>query len=193
MNLTRRDFLKAGTVGGLTATVFGFDLAPAYAQLRTLKIARATETRSTCPYCSVSCGVLIYTLGDKAKNVTPQVIHVEGDPDHPINRGTLCPKGASLEQDILNPRRLTRPQVRRPGSDRWEDISWDTAIDEIGHWVKKTRDASFVETDDQGRTVNRCEGIAWTGGCTDTNEFNYLVVKAMRSLGVCYLENQARL
>jgi formate dehydrogenase major subunit len=195
MNPTRRDFLKAGTIGtigGLAATVFGFDLAPAYAQLRSLKIARATETRSTCPYCSVSCGVLIYTLGDKAKNVTPQVIHVEGDPDHPINRGTLCPKGASLQQDILNPRRLTRPQVRRPGSDRWEDISWDTAIDEIGHWVKKTRDASFVATDDQGRTVNRCEGIAWTGGCTDTNEFNYLVVKAMRSLGVCYIENQAR-
>jgi formate dehydrogenase major subunit len=192
MNPTRRDFLKAGALGGVAATVFGFDLAPAYAQLRELKIARATETRSTCPYCSVSCGVLIYTLGDKAKNVTPQVIHVEGDPDHPINRGTLCPKGASLQQDILNPRRLLKPQVRRPGSDHWEDISWDTAIDEIGGWVKKTRDASFVETDEEGRTVNRCEGIAWTGGCTDTNEFNYLVVKAMRSLGVCYLENQAR-
>lgn len=192
MNPTRRDFLKAGTVGGLAATVFGFDLAPAYAQMRGLKIARATETRSTCPYCSVSCGVILYTLGDKAKNVTPQVIHVEGDPDHPINRGTLCPKGSSLQQDIVNPRRLTRPQVRRPGAERWEDISWDTAIDEIGRWVKKTRDATFVDTDAEGRTVNRCEGIAWTGGCTDTNEFNYLVVKAMRSLGVCYLENQAR-
>jgi formate dehydrogenase major subunit len=192
MNPTRRDFLKAGTIGGLAATVLGFDLAPAQAQLRALKIARATETRSTCPYCSVSCGVLIYTLGDRSKNVTPQVIHVEGDPDHPINRGTLCPKGASLEQDIVNPRRLLKPQVRRPGSTRWEDISWDTALDEIARRVKKTRDASFLEKDAEGRTVNRCEGIAWTGGCTDTNEFNFLVVKTMRSLGVCYLENQAR-
>jgi formate dehydrogenase major subunit len=192
MNPTRRDFLKAGAIGGAAATVFGFDLAPAAAQVRELKIARATETRSTCPYCSVSCGVIIYTLGDKAKNVTPQVVHVEGDPDHPINRGTLCPKGSSLEQDILNPRRLTKPQVRRPGSDHWEDIPWDTALDEIGHLVKKTRDASFVEKDDKGRTVNRCEGMAFTGGCTDTNEFNFLVVKTMRSLGVCYLENQAR-
>ena len=192
MNPTRRDFLKAGAIGGAAATVFGFDLAPAQAQVRELKIARATETRSTCPYCSVSCGVIIYTLGDKAKNVTPQVVHVEGDPDHPINRGTLCPKGSSLEQDILNPRRLTKPQVRRPGSDHWEDIPWDTALDEIGRWVKKTRDASFVEKDDKNRTVNRCEGMAFTGGCTDTNEFNFLVVKTMRSLGVCYLENQAR-
>jgi formate dehydrogenase major subunit len=192
MNLSRRDFLKIGVVGGAGVTVFGFDLAPAYAQMRELKIARATETRSTCPYCSVSCGVLIYTLGDKAKNVTPQVVHVEGDPDHPINRGTLCPKGASLQQDILNSRRLTKPQVRRPGSDHWEDISWDTALDEIGHRVKKVRDESFVETDEQGKTVNRCEGLAFIGGCTDTNEFNYLVVKSMRSLGVCYLENQAR-
>jgi formate dehydrogenase major subunit len=192
MDTSRRDFLRMATAGSAAVTVFGFDLAPAYAQLRELKIARATETRSTCPYCSVSCGVIIYTLGDKAKNVTPQVIHVEGDPDHPINRGTLCPKGSSLEQDILNPRRLIKPQVRRPGKTDWEDISWDDAINEIGHWVKKTRDATFVDRDSTGNTVNRCEGVAWTGGCTDTNEFNYLVVKTMRSLGVCYLENQAR-
>jgi len=192
METTRRDFFKIAAVGGAAATVLGFDLKPAYAQLRELKIARATETRSTCPYCSVSCGIIIYTLGDKAKNVTPQVIHVEGDPDHPINRGTLCPKGASLEQDILNPRRLLKPQVRRPGGADWEDISWDDALNEIAQRVKKTRDATFVEKDALGHTVNRCEGIAFTGGCTDTNEFNFLVVKTMRSLGVCYLENQAR-
>jgi formate dehydrogenase major subunit len=192
MITSRRDFLKISTVGGVAASVLGFDLAPAYAELRELKIARATETRSTCPYCSVSCGVIIYTLGDKAKNVTPQVVHVEGDPDHPINRGTLCPKGASLEQDILNDRRLLKPQVRRPGSDHWEDISWDDAINEIGRLTKKTRDDSFIEKDAKGNTVNRCEGIAFSGGCTDTNEFNMLVVKTMRSMGVCYLENQAR-
>ncbi|MGD0512132.1 MAG: twin-arginine translocation signal domain-containing protein [Terriglobales bacterium] len=192
MHNTRRDFLKVSTLGGAALTLFGFDLAPAYAQLRELKIARASETRSTCPYCSVSCGIIIYTIGDGAKNVTPQVIHVEGDPDHPINRGTLCPKGASLEQDILNERRLLKPQVRRPGSDHWEDIEWNQAIDEIGHWIKKTRDNTFVEKDAQGRTVNRCESLAWIGGCTDTNEFNYLVVKTMRGLGLTYIENQAR-
>src|SRR5713101_5158531 len=192
MNPTRREFLKVSTVGGLAASVLGFDLCPAYAQLRELKSARATETRSTCPYCSVSCGVIIYTLGDKAKNAIAQVVHVEGDPDHPINRGTLCPKGSSLEQDILNERRLLKPQVRRPGATDWEDISWDQAYSEIAQKVKKTRDDTFVEKDAAGHTVNRCEGIAFTGGCTDTNEFNYLVVKSMRSLGVCYLENQAR-
>src|SRR3982074_467497 len=161
MDGTRREFLKVTTLGGVALSVFGLDLAPAYAQLRELKMARATETRSTCPYCSVSCGVIIYTIGDKAKNVVPQVVHVEGDPDHPINRGTLCPKGASLEQDIVNDRRLLKPQVRRPGSAPWEDIEWDSAIDEVGHWIKKTRDASFIEKDPKGRTVNRCESIAW--------------------------------
>ncbi len=191
MNPSRRSFLKVGT-GAVVASVLGFDLKTAYAQSRELKIARTTETRSTCPYCSVSCGVIIHTIGDKAKNVTAQVVHVEGDPDHPINRGTLCPKGSSLMQDIMNDRRLLKPQVRRPGSDHWEDIAWDQAYSEIARHIKTTRDATFVATDAQGRTVNRCESIAWNGGCTDTNEFNFLAVKTMRSLGLCFLENQAR-
>ena len=191
MNPSRRNFLKAGG-GAVVASVLGFDVKPAYAQAQELKIARTTETRSTCPYCSVSCGIIIHTLGDKAKNVTAQVVHVEGDPDHPINRGTLCPKGSSLMQDILNDRRLLKPQVRRAGSDHWEDIGWDQAINEIARHIKKTRDDTFITTDAQGRTVNRVESIAFNGGCTDTNELNYLVVKTMRSLGVCYLENQAR-
>jgi formate dehydrogenase major subunit len=192
MSISRRAFLQRSIAGGAAITAFGFDVSPIYAQARTLKIARTSETRSTCPYCSVSCGVIIHTVGDRAKNVVPEVRHVEGDPDHPINRGTLCPKGASLQQEIANPRRLVRPQVRRPGSTAWQDIDWDTALDEIARRVKTTRDATFLQKDPKGRTVNRCEGIGFTGGCTDTNEFNYLVVKTMRSLGVCYLENQAR-
>jgi formate dehydrogenase major subunit len=192
MDVSRRTFLKTTVIGSAGVTVFGFSLAPVYAQTQGLKIARTTETRSTCPYCSVSCGVIIHTLGDKAKNATPQVVHVEGDPDHPINRGTLCPKGASLQQDILNERRLLKPQVRRPGGSDWEDITWDDATNEIARWVKKTRDDTFVEKDKNGAIVNRCEGIGWTGGCTDTNELNFLAVKTMRSMGVCYFETQAR-
>jgi formate dehydrogenase major subunit len=163
-----------------------------YAQTQGLKIDRTSETRSICPYCSVSCGVIIHTLGDKAKNAIPQVVHVEGDPDAPINRGTLCPKGASLEQEIVNDRRLLKPQVRRPGGTDWEDISWDQAINEIAVWTKKTRDATFIDKDKDGHTVNRLETIGWIGGCTDTNELNFLAVKAMRSMGVCYFETQAR-
>src|ERR671929_267826 len=192
MEVSRRTFIKTTLIGGTGVSVFGFSLAAVYAQTRGLKIARTTETRSTCPYCSVSCGVIIHTLGDRAKNAVPQVVHVEGDPDHPINRGTLCPKGASLEQEISNTRRLLKPQVRRPGSDHWEDIGWDQALDEIARKVKDSRDQTFVEKDDKGNTVNRCEGIGWTGGCTDTNELNYLAVKVMRGMGVCYFETQAR-
>ena len=192
MEVSRRTFIKTTILGGAGVSVFGFNLAPVIAQTQGLKIARTTETRSTCPYCSVSCGVIIHTIGDKAKNVTPQVVHVEGDPDHPINRGTLCPKGASLEQEIVNDRRLLRPQVRRPGSTEWTDISWDDATSEIARLIKKTRDETFIEKDKNGYTVNRLESIGWIGGCTDTNELNFLAVKTMRSLGVCYLETQAR-
>ena len=192
MAVSRRTFLKTGITGAVGLSVLGFDLTPLHAQAAALKISRATETRSTCPYCAVGCGVIIYTIGDRAKNVTPQVVHVEGDPDHPTNRGTLCPKGSSLEQDMINDRRLTKPQVRRPGATDWQDISWDAALGEIAQWTKKTRDATFVEKDADGHTVNRCEGVSFIGGCTDTNEFNYLVVKAMRSLGLVYMENQAR-
>jgi formate dehydrogenase major subunit len=192
MEVSRRTFIKTTIVGGAGLSAFGFNLAPVYAQTQGLKIARTTETRSTCPYCSVSCGVIIHTIGDKAKNVVPQVVHVEGDPDHPINRGTLCPKGASLEQEIVNDRRLLKPRVRHPGATEWSDISWDDAVKEIARWIKKTRDETLIEKDKNGYTVNRLESIGWIGGCTDTNELNFLAVKTMRSLGVCYLETQAR-
>src|SRR5882672_1319987 len=145
MEVSRRTFIKTTIIGGAGLSAFGFSLAPVYAQTLGLKIARTTETRSTCPYCSVSCGVIIHTLGDKAKNVTAQVVHVEGDPDHPINRGTLCPKGASLYQEILNDRRLKKPLVRRPGATEWKEIEWADAINEIARHVKKTRDETFVD------------------------------------------------
>src|SRR5438093_11585442 len=121
---SRRSFMKIGT-GGAVASVLGFNLQRAYAQSRELKIARTTETRSTCPYCSVSCGVIIHTLGDRSRNVTASVVHVEGDPDHPINQGTLCPKGITLKHNIVNDRRLTKVRYRAPGSRTWEDKPWD--------------------------------------------------------------------
>jgi formate dehydrogenase major subunit len=190
MSITRRGFLKATGIG--TTIALGFDVSEARAEMRELKIARTTETRSTCPYCAVSCGVIIHTIGDKAKNVTPAVVHVEGDPDHPINRGTLCPKGATLRDDINNPNRLLKPKVRRPGSDHWEDISWDDAIAGIARHIKDTRDRCFVARNAKGQVVNRNPGMAMIGGCTDTNEFNYLQWKVITALGVPYRDSQAR-
>ena len=180
------NFLKTGAIAGAVGfTVFGFDAQPLLAQADSLKISRTTETRALCPYCSVACGVIIHTLGDKAKNVTPQVVHVEGDPDHPINRGTLCPKGSSLKQDILNDRRILNPKCAGP----------DRTTGKTSPGIRHTTKSAVMDQEDtrrgfmrpirQGQFVNRCESIAFTGGCTDTNEFNYLVVKAMRSLGVC--------
>jgi formate dehydrogenase major subunit len=188
----RRTFLKgsAAAVGG--AVALGFDLKQARAEMRELKIARTTETRSTCPYCSVSCGVIIHTLGDKSKNVKPAVVHVEGDPDHPINRGTLCPKGVTLREDIVSSNRLTTPKVRRPGSDKWENISWDQALSEIAKEIKATRDRTFVAKNAKGETVNRTPGMAMIGGCTDTNEMNFLMLKAIAGLGIPYRDTQAR-
>jgi formate dehydrogenase major subunit len=194
MSVTRRDFLKATSIGGVTASVLGFDLTPAYAEVRELKIARTTETRSTCPYCSVSCGVIIHTLGDRSRNVTPTVVHIEGDPDHPINQGTLCPKGITLKQNIVNDRRLTKVRYRAPGASEWQEKSWDWAIDRIARLVKETRDAHFIETDSRGRRLNALTAMGVIGGCTDTNEVNYLLVKAFRAgLGVVPLEQQARI
>ncbi len=195
METTRRQFLKAATIGGTaTASVLGFDLQPALAQVRELKIARTTETRSTCPYCSVSCGVILHTLGDRSRNVKPTVVHVEGDPDHPINQGTLCPKGITLKQNIVNDRRLTKVLYRAPGTRAWEEKSWDWAIDRIARLVKQVRDEKLVERDERGRAINALTALGVIGGCTDTNEINYLLGKAFRAgLGVLPLEQQSRI
>jgi formate dehydrogenase major subunit len=190
MELTRRGFLKATAVGGTIA--LGFDVALAKAEMREFKISRTTETRSICPYCAVSCGVIIHTLGDKSKNAVASVVHVEGDPDHPISRGSLCPKGITLKDDITHANRLMKPKVRRPGSDKWEDISWDEAISKIARHIKTTRDKTFVAKNAKGDVVNRTPGMAMIGGCTDTNEFNFLQWKVITALGVPYRDTQAR-
>ena len=190
MELSRRGFLQATGIGG--AIALGFDLTKAKAEMRAFKISRTTETRSVCPYCAVGCGVIIHTLGDKSKNAIPAVVHVEGDPDHPVSRGTLCPKGITLKDDITNKGRITMPKVRRAGSDHWEDISWDDAIAQIARHIKTTRDKCYVARNAKGQVVNRNPGIAWIGGCTDTNEFNYLQFKAITGLGVPYRDSQAR-
>jgi formate dehydrogenase major subunit len=193
MELSRRSFLKGALTGGAVTTAFGFDAGPALAQARELKISRTTETHSVCPYCAVACGVIIHTLGDKAGNVKPTVVHVEGDPDSPINRGALCPKGITLRQFIVNDLRLTQPLHREPGSSEWKPISWDDALDRMARLIKNTRDAGFEQKDAQGRVVNRLANMAMIGGCTDTNEVNYLLGKFRFGLGVVAYENQARL
>ena len=190
MEITRRGFLKVTGLG--TTIALGFDVSRAEAEMREFKISRTTETRSICPYCAVSCGVIIHTLGDKAKNVKGSVVHIEGDPDHPISRGSLCPKGITLKEDIANANRLTKPKVRRPGSDKWEDISWDEAIGKIARNIKTTRDKCFVAKNAKGQVVNRNPGMAIIGGCTDTNEFNFLQWKVISALGVPYRDSQAR-
>jgi formate dehydrogenase major subunit len=192
--MDRRTFFKTTIAGGAAVSAFGFDLAPVRAQTEGLKIARTSETRSTCPYCSVSCGVIIHTLGDRSGNVKPTVVHVEGDPDHPINQGALCPKGITLKQNIVNDRRLTTVRYRAAGSTEWEDKPWSWAIDHIARLLKTTRDEKLRVKDAQGRTINALTAVGVIGGCTDTNELNYLLVKAFRAgLGVVPIEQQARI
>jgi formate dehydrogenase major subunit len=190
--ISRRQFFRAGAAAAAT-TAFGFDLKAAAAVARELKIARTTETKSVCPYCAVGCAVVIHTLGDRAHNVKPTVVHIEGDVESPISRGTLCSKGISLRHYVVNDRRLTQPLHRAAGASEWSPISWDEAIANLARRIKGTRERGFEETDGQGHTVNRLRNLAMIGGCTDTNEINYLLGKLRFGLGVLGYENQARL
>jgi formate dehydrogenase major subunit len=188
--LHRRRFLQAGA-GALTA--FGFRLDAARAAARELKIARTNQITSVCPYCAVGCGVVIHTSGERVQNARPTVIHIEGDPDSPINRGTLCSKGISLKEFVVNDRRLTQPLYRAPGSSEWTPLSWEDALARIARRIKDTREKGFVDKDAQGRTVNRVDTIGMIGGCTDTNEINFLLSRFRLGLGILPYENQARL
>lgn len=194
LQVTRRQFLKvtASSLAGSSLVLLGFSTAEALAEVRQYKLARTTETRNTCPYCSVGCGILMYGLGDNAKNTRTSIIHIEGDSDHPVNRGTLCPKGASLIDFIHSPSRLTHPEYRAAGSDRWQRITWDDALDRIAKLMKDDRDANFVETTDDGLKVNRWLTTGMLAASASTNEVGYLTHKTARSLGLLAFDNQAR-
>lgn len=193
MGITRRSFLKASAAGGLGVSVLGFDLKPAYAASRQLKIRNAKEYRTVCPYCAVGCGTIAYVHGSGGLNTVNSVVHVEGDPDSPINGGTLCPKGAAQMQLAMNPRLQKAPLFREARSTEWREVTWDFAMDWFARRFKESRDNTFVARDDAGRTVNRCEGIAWVGSATVSNEDAYLITKTMRGLGLIYIDHQARI
>ena len=189
MNVTRRDFMKISgvTVAGAALSQLGFDLTPVYAYATELRIKGAKETPTICCYCSVGCGILIAT--DK----TGKVINSEGDPDHPISEGSLCAKGAATYQIAVNDNRLKKVRYRAPNSDKWKEVSWEWSLNEIAKRIKKSRDASFMEKNAQGQVVNRCNGIASVGSAALDNEECWLYSKLLRSLGLVYMEHQARI
>ena len=195
MDISRRQFFRVSGAGlvGSSLVAMGFSPTQALAETRNFKLARTTETRSTCPYCSVSCGLIMYTLGDKAKNVQSSIIHVEGDPDHPVNRGTLCPKGAGVLDMIHSPDRVKYPQVREAGSSEWKRISWDEALTRVARHMKADRDANFIKVNDKGVTVNRWNTTGFLMSSAASNESGYLSVKVARGLGMVALDTQARI
>ena len=194
MQCNRRQFFKvcAATVGGSSLAQLGFSPDKALAEVRQFKLTRATEVRNTCPYCSVSCGLLMYSLGDKAKNAPAEIIHIEGDPDHPVNRGTLCPKGAGLLDFIHSETRLKFPEYRAPGSKEWQRISWEEAFTRIAGLMKADRDKNFIATTEKGQTVNRWLSTGFLAASASSNETGYLTHKIVRSLGMLAFDNQAR-
>ena len=191
--LTRREFLRVSGIAaaGLTLSQLGFDLTPAQlyaAELRTsLRIKGAKETPTICCYCSVSCGILVLT--DKKG----KVINAEGDPDHPISEGALCAKGASSYQIAVNENRLRKVRYRAPNSNKWKEVSWEFALDKIARNIKKSRDKSFVEKNKDGKVVNRTDGIASVGSAALDNEECWLYQTFLRSLGLVWIEHQARI
>ena len=169
MDMNRRQFFRVSGAGLAASSLvaLGFSPSAALAETRAFKLTRATVARSICPYCSVSCGMLIYKLGDGSKNAKDHVIHVEGDPDNPVNRGTLCPKGAALVDMIHSESRLKYPEYRAPGSDTWQRLSWDDALDRIARLMKDDRDANFTPTNATGQTVNRWLTTGFNSGDPD--------------------------
>jgi formate dehydrogenase major subunit len=194
MAVTRRQFFRysGGALGASTITALGYSPAAAVTAARPFKLERTTETRNTCPYCSVACGVIMYSHGDVTKGEKANIVHIEGDADHPTNRGTLCPKGAGLLDFVHAKTRLLEPEYRAPGSDRWEKIGWDDAIDRIARLMKADRDANFIERNEAGQLVNRWTSTGFLAASATTNETAFLTYKVVRSLGMVVFDNQAR-
>src|SRR6201996_3494350 len=196
MQLSRRGFIKITAAGlaasSLGALGFGGAGEALAASVRPFKLTAASETRNTCTYCSVACGILIYTLGDWAKNAVSDVIHIEGDPDHPVNRGTLCPKGAALLDIVHAPGRLQKPKYRAAGASEWKEVSWDFALDRIARLMKDDRDAHFVAKNDSGQTVNRWLSTGMLAASAASSEAAFVTWKVARSLGMLVFDNQAR-
>ncbi len=194
MDVTRRQFVKytAGGLGATSLAALGFSPRKALAEVRQFKLAHATETRNTCPYCAVGCGIIMYTLGDRSKNARSEIIHIEGDPDHPVNRGTLCPKGASLLDFVRSPDRLRFPEYRAPGESSFRRVTWDWALDRIAILMKADRDKNFTQKNDQGLTVNRWTTTGLLAASASSNEAGYVTQKVVRALGMAAIDNQAR-
>ena len=194
VQLSRRQFMKVTgtTLAGSSLALMGFSPATALAEVRQFKLTQAIVTRQTCTYCSVGCGILMYALGDGAKNTRQSLIHVEGDPDHPVNRGTLCPKGAGLLDVVHSPNRLLYPEYRAPGSTEWKRMSWDEALTRITQHLKADRDANFVEKTADGQTVNRWLTTGMLAASAASNEAGYITHKVARSWGLLAFDNQAR-
>ena len=194
MKVTRRQFVKyaAGGLGTTSLVALGFSPKKALAEVRQFKLAHTSETRNTCPYCAVGCGIIMYSLGDRSKNATSEIIHIEGDPDHPVNRGTLCPKGAALLDFVHSPSRLKFPEYRGPGETAFKRVSWDWALDRIARLMKDDRDKSFVARNDKGVTVNRWNTVAFLTASASSNESGYISGKVIRALGGVAVDNQAR-
>ena len=197
MAVTRRQFMRVSAAGIAASTVgaLGFgDAGEALAAgVRPFKLERATETRNACPYCAVSCGVIIYSMGDRSKNARSEIIHIEGDPDHPVNRGTLCPRGAAALDFVRSPNRLKYPMIRKPGADKFERVSWDVAMDRVAKLMKDDRDKNSVAKNRDGVTVNRWLSTGFFGTSSQSNESGYLTYKLVRATGILGLEDQARI
>jgi formate dehydrogenase major subunit len=196
VELRRRGFIKlaGGSLASSTLGAIGFGMAgeALAASVRPFKLAATSETRNTCTYCAVGCGILIYSLGDRSKNAKSDIIHIEGDPDHPVNRGTLCPKGSALLDIVHAPTRLTSPQYRAPGSNQFRQVSWDFALDRIARLMKQDRDANFIARNAAGTAVNRWTSTGMLAASASSTETSYLTWKVARALGMLVFDNQAR-